>query len=327
MPPAPPGAPTPSADTLARMAVSPFRFGAAAFNATSGAQWAESARRIEDLGYATLVIGDHIGSPMFGPFTALAAAAAATTTLHVGTTTFANDFRHPAVLAKEAATLDLLSDGRFELGLGAGWAKRQYDLAGVAFDPAATRVARLNEAVQIIHRLWSGEAVVFTGQHYRLDGLQLNPRPNRPLHLFIGGVGKRVLSLAGQNASTAGILERALPDGSGHDAGSETVETVATRTGWVRNAARIRDAEVELAVLIRKVIVTDDREGAAATLANERRISPSQALASPYFLLGTVDAMAAQLESLRARCGISYVSVFPADVEPFAPVVARLAGR
>jgi probable F420-dependent oxidoreductase len=264
---------------------------------------------------------------MFGPFTALAAAAAATTTLHVGTTTFANDFRHPTVLAKEAATLDLLSDGRFELGLGAGWAKPQYDLAGFAFDPAGTRVARLNEAVQIIQRLWSGEAVVFAGRYYRLDGLQLNPRPNRPLRLFIGGSGTRVLSLAGQYASTAGILERARPDGSGYDAGSETLETMATRVGWVRDAAAGRNGEVELAVLIRKVVVTDDREGAAVTLATERGITPGQALASPLFLLGSLDEITAQVETLRARCGISYLSVFPGDVEPFAPVVARLAGH
>jgi probable F420-dependent oxidoreductase len=309
------------------MAVTPFRFGAGAFSATSGAQWADRARQIEDLGYATLIIGDHIGSGMFGPFSALAAAAAATTTLHVGTTTFANDFRHPAVLAKEAATLDLLSDGRFELGLGAGWAKRQYDLAGFAFDPAGTRVSRLSEAVQIIHRLWSGEAVVFAGQHYHLDGLQLNPRPSRPLQLFIGGSGRRVLSLAGQYASTAGVLERATPDGSGYDSGSETLEMMATKAGWVRNAAAGRDGEVELALLIRKVVVTDDREGAATMLASERAITPSQALGSPLFLLGTLDEITAQLETLRARSGISYVSVFPGDVEPFASVVARLAGR
>lgn len=312
---------------LARVAPTPFRFGAAAFSATSGAQWADRARQIEDLGYSPLVIGDHIGSGMLGPFSALAAAAAVTATLHIGTTTFANDFRHPAVLAKEAATLDLISDGRFELGLGAGWAERQYDLAGFAFDPARTRVARLNEAVQIIQRLWSGEAVVFAGQHYRLNGLQLNPRPSRPLRLFIGGSGKRVLSMAGQYASTAGILERSLPDGSGSDAGSETLETVATKVAWVHEAAVGRDGEVEIAALIRKVVVTNDRESAAATLATERGITPSQALASPYFLLGTVDEITAQLGTLRARTGISYVSVFPADVEPFAPLVARLAGR
>jgi len=233
----------------------------------------------------------------------------------------------PAVLAKEAATLDLISDGRFELGLGAGWAKRQYDLSGFAFDSARTRVARLSEAVQIIQRLWSGEAVVFTGEHYRLDGLQLNPRPSRPLHLFIGGSGKRVLSMAAEHASTAGILERMLPDGSGTDAGSENLETTAAKAAWVRDAVAGRDSDVELAVLIRKVVVTDDRDGAAATVAADRRTTPSRVLASPYFLLGTLDEITAQLETLRARCGVSYVSVFPADVEPFAPVVARLSGR
>jgi probable F420-dependent oxidoreductase len=221
----------------------------------------------------------------------------------------------------------LISDGRFELGLGAGWAKRQYDLSGFAFDSAGTRVARLNEAVEIIHRLWSGEAVVFKGEHYRLDGLQLNPRPTRPLHMFIGGSGKRVLSMAGQHASTAGILERMLPDGSATDAGSENLETTAAKVAWVGDAAAGRDSDVELAVLIRKVVVTDDREGAAATLAADRRATPSGVLASPYFLLGTIDQITAQLETLRARTGISYISVFPADVEAFAPVVARLAGR
>jgi probable F420-dependent oxidoreductase len=239
----------------------------------------------------------------------------------------ANDFRHPAVLAKEAATLDLLSEGRFELGLGAGWAERQYDLAGFAFDPIGTRIARLNEAVQIIQRLWSGEAVVFAGEHYRLNGLQLNPRPNRPLHLFIGGSGKRVLSMAGQYASTAGIVERFKPDGSATDAGSETLETTATKADLVRNVAAGREGEVELALLIRKVVVADDRQAAAATLATERGITTSQALTSPYFLVGTLDEITHQLETLRARSGISYVSVFPGDVEPFAPVVARLAGR
>jgi len=309
------------------VAVHSFRFGAGAFNASSGALWTDRARQIEDLGYATLIIGDHIGSGMFGPFSALAAAAAVTTTLHVGTTTFANDFRHPAVLAKEAATLDLISDGRFELGLGAGWAKRQYDLSGFAFDSARTRVARLNEAVEIIQRLWSGEAVVFMGEHYRLDGLQLNPRPTRPLHMFIGGSGKRVLSMAGQHASTAGILERMLPDASGTDAGSENLETTAAKAAWVRDASAGRDSDVELAVLIRKVVVTDDREGAAATVAADRQTTPGGVLASPYFLLGTIDQITAQLETLRARSGISYISVFPADVEAFAPVVARLAGH
>ena len=160
---------------------------------------------------------------MFAPFSALTAAAAATTTLRVGCTVFANDFRHPAVLAKEAVTLDFLSDGRLELGLGAGWTKREYDQAGFAFDPPATRVERLSEAVQILRSLWSGEPVVFTGKHYRLDGLQLTPRPTRPLHLFVGGGGKRLLSVAGQHASSVGILARALPDGSGLDLGSDTL--------------------------------------------------------------------------------------------------------
>ena len=312
---------------LAGVAGNPFRFGAAAFSATSATQWADRARQIEDLGYATLLIGDHPVGGSFGPFSALTAAAAATTTLRVGCTVFANDYRHPVVLAKEAVTLDLLSDGRFELGLGAGWIKREYDQVGFAFDPPRTRVGRLSEAVHLLRRLWSGETVVFAGQHYRLDGVVLSPRPTRPLHLFIGGGGKRLLSLAGEEASTVGILAKALPDGSGLDLGSDTLATVSTRIGWVRAAAGEGFAQIELAALIQKVVVTDDRESAAATLANERGLTPSQVLASPYFLLGSIDAIAAQVEALRAHCGISYLSVFPRDVETFAPVVARLAGR
>jgi probable F420-dependent oxidoreductase len=264
---------------------------------------------------------------MFAPFSALTAAAAATTTLRVGCTVFANDFRHPAVLAKEAVTLDFLSDGRFELGLGAGWIKREYDQTGFAFDPPATRVERLSEAVQILRSLWSGEPVVFTGKHYRLDGLQLTPRPTRPLHLFVGGGGKRLLSVAGQHASSVGIHTPALPDGSGLDRGSDTLATVSTRVGWVRDAAGERFPQLELAGLIQEVVVTDDRDSAAATIAEQRRLTPEQILDSPFFLLGSIDAITDQVQTLRATCGISYLTVYPGDVDTFASIVGRLAGR
>jgi probable F420-dependent oxidoreductase len=314
-------------DRLAAVPLTPFRFGAAAFSASSAAHWADRARQIETLGYSSLLIGDHPAGNSLGPFSALTAAAAATSTLRVGCTVFANDYRHPAVLAKEAVTLDFLSDGRFELGLGAGWSKREYDQAGFAFDPPATRVERLDEAIQILRSVWSGEPVVFTGKHYRLDGLQLTPRPTRPLHLFIGGGGKSLLSIAGQYASSVGILARALPDGSGLDLGSDTLATVSTRVGWVRDAAGERFTQLELAALIQKVLVTDDRESAAATIAGQGRLTPEQILRSPYFLLGSIDAITDQVEALRANCGISYLSVFPGDVDAFSPVVARLAGR
>ncbi len=164
-------------------------------------------------------------------------------------------------------------------------------------------------------------------RHYRLDGLQLAPRPPRPLHLFIGGGGKSVLSLAGQHASSVGILARALPEGSGLDLQSDTLANVTTRVSWVRAAAGERFADIELALLFWDVAVTDDRESAAASLGGPRGLTPEQVLASPYFLIGSIDAMTEQVEALRARCGFSYFSVFPRDVDIFAPVVARLAGR
>jgi probable F420-dependent oxidoreductase len=287
----------------------PFRFGAAAFSATSAAQWTERARQIEDLGYSTLLINDHPAWGSFGPFSALSTAAAATTTLRVGCTVFTNDYRNPVMLAKEAATLDLLSDGRFELGLGAGWSKREYDQAAFAFRSSAIRVERLGEAVQILKSLWSGEPVLFTGKHYRVDGLQLAPRPTRPLHLFIGGGGKSLLSLAGKHASTVGILARALPEGSGLDLKSDTLATVSTKVGWVRTAAGERVADVELALLFWNVVVTDNRESTAAIIAGQRQITPEQVLVSPYFLLGSMDEITQQVEALRAQRDLVFLGI------------------
>src|SRR3954451_2387579 len=154
----------------------PFRFAVFAYNEDSRQEWEEKARRVEALGYAILVMPDHFLNPLT-PVPALAAVAAATTTLRIGTIVFANDYRHPVVLAKEAATLDLLSDGRFEFGLGAGWLQKEYDQAGIRFDPAGVRIERMVESLGIIKRLWGEEPVTHHGTHYAIEGLNGLPKP------------------------------------------------------------------------------------------------------------------------------------------------------
>jgi len=193
-----------------------FRFGGAAFSAPSWPQWADNARRLEDLGYSTLLISDHFNPRNFAAIPALTAAALATTSLRVGCTVFDNDFRHPALLAKEAATLDLLSDGRLEFGIGAGWKKDvDYDRTGIPFDPPGTRVGRLEEAVRLIKRLWTEEAVTFAGRYYHVHELENRPRPMQRPHppIFIGGGGKRLLSFAAREADIVGVAAQALPEG------------------------------------------------------------------------------------------------------------------
>ena len=304
----------------------PFRFGAGAFVADSAADWAETARRVEALGYGTLLLPDHFDQHL-APLPALTAAALATTTLRVGCTVFDNDFRHPAMLAKELATLDLLSGGRLEVGIGAGWYRTEYEQAGIPFDPPAVRVSRLEEAVCVLKGLWRGTPVTFTGQHYTISGLENWPPPVQRPHppLFIGGGGKRLLSFAAREADIVAHIAQATP-GGGLDTPGDTEARLAEKVGWVRAAAGDRFERLELAALIWRVAVSDDRRTAAEALAGERSMTPEQILASPYFLIGSIEGIVERLQELRERFGITYFSVFPQDVEALAPVVARLAG-
>jgi len=219
--------------------------------AASAAEWAENARRVEALGYDTLLLPDHFAPDLFAPIPALTAAALATTTLRVGTTVFDNDFRHPAMLAKEIATIDVLSDGRFEVGLGAGWKKEEYDQVGIPFDPPGTRVGRLEETVRVLKGLWADGPLTFTGQHYTIQALESFPKPVQRPHppIFIGAGGKRLLSFAAQEADIIGIIAQALPAG-GLDVASDSEARLAEQVRWIREAAGERFSHVELAALI-----------------------------------------------------------------------------
>ncbi len=307
----------------------PFRFGLSLAGFDHGHDWAETAARVEDLGYATILVPDHLGDQL-APLPALAAAAAGTT-LRVGTFVLNQDLHHPVVLAKEAATLDLLSAGRLELGLGAGWRAEEYRRAGITFHPPGVRVARLSEAVAVLKGLWSGRPFSFTGDHYRITQLEGRPLPHQHPHppLLLAGAGPRLLALAGREADVVGIAPRA--GASGHDLVDTAPASVAAKVALVREAAGPRADAVELNVLNVAVQVTDGhdrtaRPDRAAELARRAGLPPEQILASPHVLLGSVDQVVDDLESHRERFGISYITVPEPALESFAPVVARLAG-
>jgi probable F420-dependent oxidoreductase len=309
----------------------PFRFGVRAANARSRDEWVAKAYRAEALGYATLVVLDHLGEQL-APLTALAAAAEATLTLRLGTFVLDNDFRHPVVLAKEAATLDLLSGGRFELGLGAGWERAEYERAGIPFDPPGVRVGRLAEAVRVLKGLFAEGPLTFAGRHYAIAGLDGQPKPLQRPHppLLIGGGGRRILSLAAREADIVSFVPRALPDGT-TDWADGTAASVAEKVAWVREAAGdllsgAQDQAPEINVYVRGVAITADRHGAAERLARQVGVGVDDVLDSPFALAGTVEQIAEELRARRERYGISYVVVRDQVMEAFAPVVARLAG-
>jgi probable F420-dependent oxidoreductase len=307
--------------------VRPFRFGVTAPTPSAGTDWAERARRVEQLGYATLVVPDHFRDHL-APVPALTAAALATTRLRVGSLVFSNDFRHPAVLAKDAATIDVLSAGRFELGLGAGWLRAEYDQAGIPFEAPGTRVGRLEEAVTIIKGLLAGERVTFAGRHYTIADLEGRPTPVQRPHppIAIGGGGRRILTLAAREASIVGLVPRARRDGSGLDLTDLSDAATREKLAWVRAAAGDRFDLLELNALIQAVVVSERRTAAADDLASRFKVARDVVLETVYVLLGTVEQICETLRQRRERYGISYVTVFERDMEAFAPVVARLAG-
>jgi probable F420-dependent oxidoreductase len=309
--------------------VRPFRFGVSLRKAGSRAEWADKARQLEALGYATLTVPDHL-TDLLAPMAALLSAAHATTRLRIGTFVINNDLRHPAVLAREAATVDLLSDGRLELGLGAGHMKLEYDQVGLGFDRGGVRVERLAEAVTIIKRLLRGEQVRFTGRHYRVTDHAIGPLPVQRPHppILIGGNGPQLLTLAAKEADIVGLTGISFrrggtePDLSGFRAAG-----VDERLRLVREAAGDRFDRLELNALVQRVIVTERRREAAEELARERKqLSAEDLLESPHVLIGTVDQLVEGLQARRERWGISFYVIFEPFMEAFAPVVARLAG-
>ena len=302
-----------------------FRFGVLAESADTVSSLVATARRAESLGYDTLLLRDHFVREPFGvqlaPLIGLTAVACATTTLKVGTLVLDNDYRHPVMLAKEVATLDQVSGGRFELGLGAGWLRAEYEAAGMAFDRAGTRVDRLAESLRVLKALFASEAVTFGGNHYRLSELTNFPGPVRP-PILLGAGSPRMLRLAGQQADAVGILARALPNGTISDEMEQrTSATFAAKAALVQESGR----DVEISSVI-SVTLADDHRAAAERYAAERGWATEAVLDMPSKFLGPLDHLVELAHRRRDELGLSYLVVSDTEFEAAAPVVSELSG-
>jgi probable F420-dependent oxidoreductase len=313
--------------------IKPFRFGANVAHAASRSAWAEKARKVESLGYNILTIPDHLADPIFAPIPALVSAAEATKNLRVGTNVLNNDLRHPVLIAREAATVDLLTDGRLQLGLGAGSIRSEYDQAGLNFDRGAVRVERLAEATAIVKGLLRGERVTLAGRHYRVSGHSISLLPVQKPHppILIGGNGPQLLSLAAREADIVGLSGITFRDGGAAppDLSGWRASSVDLRMELVREVAGgARYARLEINALVQRVIVTDNRRKAAEELMSRwSDLTPDEILESPYVLIGTVEQIIIDLNLRRERWGISYYTIREPDLDTFAAVIARLAGK
>ena len=281
---------------------------------------ARTARAAEAAGFDVFQVGDHVGTEL-SPFVALAAAADASSTIRIGTLVLNNDLRHPVAVAQEVATLDRVSDGRVELGLGAGHSFPEYAAIGLAFDPPAVRKARLAEAIEILRPLLHGRKVDYTGTHYRVAAAQtLRPVQTR-LPLLVGVNGASALAHAARHADTVALtmLGRTLEDGQHHEMRWEA-ERLDSTIGHIRSAAGDRWSQLELHALVQAVIVTETRAQVAEDLSGQLALRRSDVLATPFLCFGSPEEMAHHLLACRARWGISYFTV--RDIEGFAPVMA-----
>jgi probable F420-dependent oxidoreductase len=295
----------------------------------SGKEWLDKARMIEELGYSTLLMPDHFYQQL-APFSALASAAAVTSTLRVGTLVLDNDFRHPVVTAKEASTLDLLSEGRLELGLGAGWMAADYEKSGIPFEPAGVRIDRFEEAVSIVKGLFAEGPFSFEGKHYSVTGLEGLPRPfqkPRP-PLLIGAGSKRMLSVAGREADIVNISFSGRAGALNSEFMSTgTAAATTKKVDQIRQAAGDRFSQIELSLPVFFGAITDDRKSDAERLARSLNLEPSEMLSLPHALVGSLDGIVEQLQRRREEYGFSYV-IFARELYwEMAPVVAKLAGK
>ena len=312
----------------------PFRFGIELKTPLPGLTWAQTAKKVEELGFSNLVVPDHFDEQYaVGP--ALAAAAAATSTLRLSTFVYGNDYRHPVMTAKEVATLDVLSGGRMDLGLGAGWKRVDYDEAGLDYDPPGVRIERMVESLQIIRGLFEDGPVTFEGEHYTIRGLEGLPKPvQSPVPVAIGGGGPRMLRLAARHADIVGVNANLRSGEIGLDAMNDVLgaHRFDTKLEWVREAAGDRFDQLVLNVLIASWQITEG--GRATAEAVEATASmfgqPPEAVADiPLLLIGSPAEIADTLRRRRERWGFSYMILGAAnnDLEAFAPVIAELEGE
>jgi len=310
------------------VSIRPFRFGLSVGGTSGRDDFVATVKSAEASGFDVITSADHIGRRL--AVLPMLAVAAEISSLRISPMVMANDYRHPVLLAKDAATIDVLSDGRFELGIGTGWIEEQYNAAGIRYDPPRTRVDRFEEAIAVIKGCWSGQPFSFNGEHYQLDQVTC-PRPIQRPHppLLIAGAGRRMLRLAGQKADTVGIAP--LTKGmAGFDEFGTAVATSGDRIDaqleWISETAGERFDEIELSVMAHHVEVTADVDEAVARLAAETHTTQPQVRGSPHLLIGPVEGLVETLLDHRERYGISYIVFLGDDLEAIRPVVEQLAG-
>ena len=305
-----------------------FRFGVQASKETSAKGWAELARRTEAAGYEVLTMPDHF-TDQLAPVPALMAAANATTTLRVGALVFDNDYKHPVVLAKELATIDLLSDGRLDIGLGAGWMISDYEEAGIPYDSPQVRIDRFIEGVAVIRGAMAEGSFSFSGDHYTITNYNGQPKPiqARP-PLLIGGGGKRVLSYAAREADIIGINGTLTAGVVGPEAlETMTAESVDEKVAIVAAAGAHRINDIEMNIRTFFVKVTNDRAATVEGISSMFGVSKELIDASPFALIGSVEECIEQLLERRERWGFSYTIVGAENIDECAPIVAALRGK
>jgi probable F420-dependent oxidoreductase len=311
------------------MGTNPFKFGAKATWATSGAEWAGLAKQAEDLGYYSFQIDDHFNKA-FAPVPAIMAAACATERVLVGPHVAGVDFRNVVEFAKEAATIDLLSGGRFTMGIGAGWNAVDYANAGIHQDNAITRIERLAEAVDIMRGLWGGEKFGYTGKHHTIAEHDAQPKPISSIPVLIGGGGQKILTMAAQKANIVGvnpkIVGRSINPKSMATAAAEAVDE---KVGWIREAAAAAGTsdKIELQLQFFATVVTDDKMGVCEKFAPAFGLPVEVVANAPFFAIGTLAEIKDNILMMRERWGISYFCCQNDGTKQLAPIVAELAGK
>ncbi len=313
-----------------------FRFGLLGEHVHTREGLIGTARAAEAAGYATFLIRDHFLEAPFGhqlaPFAALATVAAVTERLRIGSLVFANDYRPPVLLAKEAATLDLLSGGRFELGLGTGFLHAEYEQAGIPFDVPGARVDRFAESLRVLKGLFADAPCTFSGEHYQLNAFDSFPKPVQRPHppLLVGAGGKRMLSIAAREADIIGILTSSTAGGVlSSDPALRMAAAVERQLGWIREAAGERFDALELS-LVPWIVITANRQQATADYIQSRGwsgVSVADVLAMPSVFIGSEDEIVETMQERRVRYGFSYYVISDSEMGAVAPIVGRLAGK
>ena len=319
----------------------PFRFGLQAFSADSASEWTEIARTAEDLGYSCLHLADHYLGPGaaqeaaahpvqgLAAIPAMMAAACVTSTIKIGARVMCCDYHHPLVLAKQLATIDLLSEGRLEPGFGAGWISSEYDAMGIEMDRPSVRIERMADYVKLARQFFAGDELDMATDHVTANsmaGLPASPQPGGP-KIMMGGGAPKVLGRCGELADIVSLNFNNRDGKIGAvGIGSSTADMTVQKVGWIRDGAGERFDDIEIEIGGYFAAVTNNTSATVAAMAQAMGMDPETMAHHPHALIGSVDEICETLEQRREIYGISYVTLSHRDMQMMAPVVQRLNG-